>query len=89
MKQETSKWNISTTLPLRQFSPSDQVLAFLPLVQSRINDSLFLFNDVPTHTYLLEHNIYVGEPICQYFYRVSEEKRKIIEKEIRLVYAWH
>ncbi len=50
-----------------------------------INNYLCLFNDVPTRTHLIEHDIDVGDaqPIRQRFYRVSEEKRKVMEKEIK------
>lgn len=43
-----------------------------------------LFKDTPSKTTLIEHDVDVGDakPIRQRFYRVSEEKRKIIEKEV-------
>lgn len=43
-----------------------------------------LFRDTPSKTTLIKHDIDVGDakPIRQRFYRVSEEKRKIIEKEV-------
>lgn len=49
-----------------------------------INSYLCLFNDTPTQTHLIEHDIDVGnaEPIRQPFYRVSEVKRQVMEGEI-------
>lgn len=40
-----------------------------------------LFSDVPTCTGLIEHDVDVGEarPIKQQFYRVSPDKRKILD----------
>ena len=56
-----------------------------------INDYLCLFNDVPTRTHLMEHNIDVGDSqsIRQRFYRVSEEKRMVMEKEIEYMLDNH
>ena len=50
-----------------------------------INNYLCLFGDVPTCTHLIEHDIDVGDaqPIHQRFYRVSEQKRQVMEKEIK------
>ena len=44
-----------------------------------------LFNDDPTSTHLLEHDIDVddAQPVRQRFYRISQEKRKVMEKEIK------
>ncbi len=44
-----------------------------------------LFGDTPRQTHLIEHDIDVGnaQPIRQRFYRVSEEKRKIMDTEIQ------
>ena len=43
-----------------------------------------LFSDTPTCTNLIEHDVDVGDvkPITQRFYRVSPEKRKILESEV-------
>ncbi len=43
-----------------------------------------LFGDTPTCTNLIEHDVDVGDakPIAQRFYRVSPEKRKILESEV-------
>lgn len=43
-----------------------------------------LFSDIPGRTHLLEHDVDVGDvkPITQRFYRVSPEKRKILESEV-------
>ena len=43
-----------------------------------------LFSDTPTQTHLLEHDIDVGEslPLRQRFYRVSQQKKKHIDKEV-------
>ena len=50
-----------------------------------INNYLCLFDDVPTCAHLIEHDIDVGDaqPIPQRFYRVSEQKRQVMEKEIK------
>lgn len=44
-----------------------------------------LFRDTPSRTHLIEHDVDVGEsqPIRQRFYRVSEEKRKVMDTEIK------
>ncbi|KAL3967153.1 FMS-like tyrosine kinase 1 [Sarotherodon galilaeus] len=44
-----------------------------------------LFRDTPSKTTLIEHDIDVGDakPIRQRFYRVSEEKSKIMAKEVQ------
>ena len=44
-----------------------------------------LFNGVPTCTHLLEHDIDVGDaqPVRQRFYRISQEKHKVMEKEMK------
>nr|XP_046229617.1 uncharacterized protein LOC124050808 isoform X1 [Scatophagus argus] len=44
-----------------------------------------LFGDTPTQTHVIEHDIDVGDaqPIRQRFYRVSEEKHKLMETEIK------
>ncbi len=44
-----------------------------------------LFNDTPTQTHVIEHDIDVGDaqPVKQRFYRVNPEKRKYLEAEIR------
>lgn len=44
-----------------------------------------LFNDVPTQTHLIEHDIEVGEtkPIKQRFYRVPFERRKFLDAEVK------
>lgn len=45
-----------------------------------------LFSDVPSRTHLMEHDIDVGadaQPIHQHFYRVSEEKPRVMESEIK------
>ena len=44
-----------------------------------------LFNDVPSRTHLIQHDIDVGDaqPISQRFYKVSEEKRQVMEQEIK------
>ena len=44
-----------------------------------------LFNDVPTCTHLLEYDIDVGDaqPVRQRFYRMSQVKHKVMEKEIK------
>ena len=46
-----------------------------------------LFNDVPSRTRLIQHDIDVGDaqPICQRIYRVSEEKRQVMEHEIMII----
>lgn len=43
-----------------------------------------LFSDTPTCTNLIEHDLDVGDakPIYQRFYRVSPEKRKVLESEV-------
>ena len=43
-----------------------------------------LFSDTPTRTHLIEHDVDVGDakPITQRFYRVSPEKRKILDSEV-------
>ena len=50
-----------------------------------INKYPCLFGDVPSQTHLIEHDIDVGEvqPIRQRFYRVSEEKRKVTDREMQ------
>ena len=50
-----------------------------------LNNYLCLFNDVPTRTHMLEHDIDVGDaqPVRQRFYRISQEKLKEMEKEIK------
>ena len=49
------------------------------------NNYLSLFDDVPTCSHSIEHDIDVGDaqPIRQRFYRVSEQKRQVMEKEIK------
>lgn len=44
-----------------------------------------LFSDTPTCTNLIEHDVDVGDawPIAQRFYRVSPEKRKILDTEVK------
>ena len=44
-----------------------------------------LFGDTPSQTHLVEHDIEVGEakPIRQCFYRVSEDKRRYLDAEIK------
>ena len=44
-----------------------------------------LFGDTPSQTHLVEHDIEVGEakPIRQRFYRVSEDKRRYLDAEIK------
>jgi len=43
-----------------------------------------IFSDTPTCTNLMEHDVDVGgvKPITQRFYRVSPEKRKILDSEV-------
>ena len=43
-----------------------------------------LFSDTPTCTNLIEHDVEVGDakPIAQRFYRVSPEKRQILDSEV-------
>ncbi len=43
-----------------------------------------MFGNTPSPTYLIEHDIDVGDaqPIRQRFYHASEEKRKVMDKEI-------
>lgn len=50
-----------------------------------INDNLSLFSDIPSRTTWAEHDIEVGDskPISQRFYRVSPEKRKLIDAEVK------
>lgn len=52
---------------------------------SAVNEYLCLFNDVPSRTTLVEHDIDLGDalPIPQCFNRVSEEKCKVMEREIK------
>ena len=49
-----------------------------------IQEFPMLFSDTPTRTHLLEHDIDVGEslPLRQRFYRVSQQKKKHIDKEV-------
>lgn len=49
-----------------------------------IRDYPSLFGDTPTRTNLIEHDIDVSDatPIRQRFFRVSEEKQKVIDKEV-------
>ncbi|XP_027894500.1 uncharacterized protein LOC114157600 [Xiphophorus couchianus] len=49
------------------------------------NEYRCLFGDVPSRTHLIQHDIDVGEarPIRQRFYRISVEKRKVMDGEIR------
>ena len=44
-----------------------------------------LFSDTPTHTNLIEHDIDIGDadPIRQRFYRVSSEKLRCLDAEVR------
>ena len=44
-----------------------------------------LFSDVPSRTHLIEHDVDVGDaaPIKQRFYRVSSDKRKHLDQEVR------
>lgn len=44
-----------------------------------------LFGDTPSQTHLVEHDIDVGDalPIRQRYYRVSDQKRKVMDSEIR------
>lgn len=48
-----------------------------------INSCAGLFGDTPSRTHFIEHDIEVGnvQPIRQRFYRVSEEKLKVMDKE--------
>ncbi len=50
-----------------------------------------VFGDTPTQTHLLEHDIDVGEarPIKQRFYRVSADKRKYLDAEIKYMLENH
>lgn len=47
-----------------------------------VNEYLCLVIDVPTRTHLIEHDI-DAQPVHQHFYRVSEEKRRVMEREIK------
>lgn len=50
-----------------------------------IRSNLGLFGDTPSRTHMLVHDIDVegARPIRQRFYRVSEEKRKVMDTEIK------
>ena len=57
-----------------------------------INGYPALFQDVPTRTHLIEHDVEVDEtvaPIRQRFYRVSPEKRKHLNKEVQYMLDNH
>lgn len=50
-----------------------------------------LFHDTPSRTTLIKHDIDVGDakPIRQRFYRVSEEKRKVLDSEVKYMLENH
>ncbi|XP_034567353.1 uncharacterized protein LOC117832370 [Notolabrus celidotus] len=54
-------------------------------VSALLRDYPCLFGDTPGRTHLIEHDIDVGsaQPIRQRFYRVSDEKRRIVDAEIQ------
>ncbi len=67
----------------------DSILSHLPPLQraeliSVLTSFPDLFGDTPSRTDWIEHDINVGEakPIKQHFYRVSPDKREIMEAEI-------
>ena len=65
-------------------------LSHLPLVQRKelaeiINQYREVFPDVPNKTYLIEHDVDVGDsaPIQEHPYRVSPMKRELLDKEVQ------
>ncbi len=60
-------------------------LQLLTELGALINEFLCLFSDTPTQTNLISHDIDVREasPIRQRFYRVSGERKKILEGEVQ------
>lgn len=68
----------------------DKLLSHLDLVKREALSKLIknfpgLFQDTPTCTHLVEHDIEVGEckPIRQRFYRVHPDKRKFLDAEVQ------
>lgn len=68
----------------------DEFVKHLPFKQrdelsSLISDFPMLFSDSPSRTNVIEHDIDVGDakPIRQHFYRVSLEKQRHLESEIK------
>jgi len=71
-----------TNLPLLLAHLTEEQSSQLSALIQRFPD---LFGDTPSRTHLIEHDIDVGtaKPIRQRFYRVSEEKRKVMDAEIQ------
>ena len=68
----------------------DSLLAHLPVdgweeMVGLIQRFLGLFSDTPTRTNLMEHDIDIGDadPIRQRFYRVSSEKLRCLDAEVK------
>lgn len=77
LKNSENLKNLDTLLGHLNFSEKKEIADV-------INSYPSLFGDTPSRTHLLVHDIDVGDsqPIRQHFYRVSPNKRKVLDAEV-------